>query len=183
MTGLVILGDTSGSVTLNAPAVAGNGTITLPTTGGTVRTTTTPGTVLQVIQTVIPATSFLATTGYNVDTQISGTITPTSSSNKILILMNFMIGTPTTSNAMVTGRIMRNGTEAYYIGQISGNVVGTRAVTNCAISYLDSPSTTSAVTYKLNIASVDGAEIRIGAWGYDTSWRSPTSITMMEIAG
>lgn len=36
MTGLVILGDTSGSVTVNAPAVAGSTTLTLPTKSGTV---------------------------------------------------------------------------------------------------------------------------------------------------
>jgi hypothetical protein len=40
MSAVVIAGDTSGSVTLNAPAVAGTTTLTLPTTSGTVLTTT-----------------------------------------------------------------------------------------------------------------------------------------------
>jgi len=43
MSSLVINGDTSGSVTLAAPAVAGSNTITLPTTGGTVLTTASTG--------------------------------------------------------------------------------------------------------------------------------------------
>jgi hypothetical protein len=36
MSSLTILGDTSGSVILAAPAIAGSGTLTLPTTGGTI---------------------------------------------------------------------------------------------------------------------------------------------------
>ena len=39
MSSVTILGDTSGSVVLAAPAVAGSSTITLPTTGGTVMAT------------------------------------------------------------------------------------------------------------------------------------------------
>lgn len=54
MSSLTLLGDTSGSVILQAPAVAGSGTVTLPTTGGTIRTTTTPGTVLQNYVTLVP---------------------------------------------------------------------------------------------------------------------------------
>jgi hypothetical protein len=47
MSSVIIAGDTSGSVTLSAPAVAGTPTLTLPTTTGTILTTTggvTPGT-------------------------------------------------------------------------------------------------------------------------------------------
>jgi hypothetical protein len=39
MSNLTILGDTSGSVLIQAPAVAGSGTLTLPTTSGTVALT------------------------------------------------------------------------------------------------------------------------------------------------
>jgi hypothetical protein len=47
MASIIISGDTSGSATLQAQAIAGNTTLTLPTTSGTVLTTTggvTPGT-------------------------------------------------------------------------------------------------------------------------------------------
>lgn len=43
MSSVVIAGDTSGSVTLQAPAVAGTTTLTLPSTSGTMATTTTLG--------------------------------------------------------------------------------------------------------------------------------------------
>ena len=47
MANLVISGDTSGTVTLTAPAVAGTTTLTLPTTSGTIVTGTTPsGTIV-----------------------------------------------------------------------------------------------------------------------------------------
>lgn len=42
MAGVIISGDTSGSVTLQAPAVAGSTTLTLPTTTATLATLTTP---------------------------------------------------------------------------------------------------------------------------------------------
>ena len=42
MASVVISGDTSGSVTITAPAVAGTPTLTLPTTTGTLATLTTP---------------------------------------------------------------------------------------------------------------------------------------------
>ena len=42
MASVVVNGDTSGSVTLSAPAVAGTVTVTLPSTSGTMATLTTP---------------------------------------------------------------------------------------------------------------------------------------------
>jgi hypothetical protein len=42
MSGVIIAGNTSGSVTLDAPAVSGSTVITLPTTSGTMATLTTP---------------------------------------------------------------------------------------------------------------------------------------------
>jgi len=47
MSSVVISGDTSGSVTLSAPAVAGSTTLTLPTTSGTVITTASTAVVTQ----------------------------------------------------------------------------------------------------------------------------------------
>jgi hypothetical protein len=47
MASVVILGDTSGSVTITAPAVAGTPTLTLPTTTGTILTTASTAVVTQ----------------------------------------------------------------------------------------------------------------------------------------
>ena len=50
MASLVLTGDTSGQVTIAAPAVAGTNTLTLPALTGTILTNKTAGTVLQVQQ-------------------------------------------------------------------------------------------------------------------------------------
>ncbi|MDO8943906.1 MAG: hypothetical protein Q7U75_12030, partial [Desulfobacterales bacterium] len=48
MSGLILTGATSGTISLEPPAIAGTRTITLPAESGTVRTTVSSGTVLQV---------------------------------------------------------------------------------------------------------------------------------------
>ena len=47
MSSIVVAGDTSGSVTISAPAVAGTPTLTLPTTSGTILTSGTAVTAAQ----------------------------------------------------------------------------------------------------------------------------------------
>ena len=52
MSSVIIAGNTSGTITLDAPNIAGTTTLTLPTTSGTVITTGNipTGSVLQVVQ-------------------------------------------------------------------------------------------------------------------------------------
>jgi hypothetical protein len=47
MSSVIIAGDTSGTITLAAPAVAGSTTLTLPATSGTMLTTASTGVVTQ----------------------------------------------------------------------------------------------------------------------------------------
>jgi hypothetical protein len=82
-------------------------------------------------------------------TGLTATITPSSASNKILCRFspNLYFGS---SNSIGAGfRIDRNGTNVYQTGSI--NNVGTIVILggNLIIEYLDSPATTSAVTYTL----------------------------------
>ena len=49
MSSIVVSGDTSGAITLQAPAVAGTNTLSLPAVTGTVLTDKYAGTVLQVV--------------------------------------------------------------------------------------------------------------------------------------
>jgi hypothetical protein len=140
------------------------------------------GTVVQVVQYVIPGSSYTTFTGFNTNTQIQGSITPTSASSKILVTMNYNIGTATTSLAMCTAQITRNGTSVFSIGQIAGNVVSTRSLQNVSHTYLDSPNTTSSTAYRLQVNSVDGATCYIGGWGYaPADWNSNCVLTLMEI--
>ncbi len=187
---IVLQGSTSGSVTLQEPAVAGSTVLTLPAVSGNVLTDTSPkaGNVIQVVQTVKTDT-FTTTSGTAVDiTGLSVNITPTSSSNKILI-----IGV-TSGNNVSTGffqRYLRNST---VIGVGTGdspqtangliyNPGGSTQVSTSFI-FLDSPATTSSITYKSQIWSSGAGNttyINIAPNGAGNGG-AISSITVMEIA-
>jgi hypothetical protein len=94
MSQVIIAGDTSGTITLQAPAVSGSTTLTLPALTGTVLTNKTAGTVLQVVnfQTGAVATGTTSIPRDNTIPQItegneymSLAITPTNVNNKLKI--------------------------------------------------------------------------------------------------
>ena len=136
----------------------------------------TTGTVLQVVQgtgtTVTTVTSANAWT----TTDASVTITPSSASSKIYIV-HTAGGLSSTSNSDIGLRIQRSGTTIYEADRFMYSNTSTWVPLNWAIHYLDSPSTTSAITYTLDIdKSSSSGEIRHS----DTSrW----VFTAMEIAG
>ena len=87
MASIVLAGSSSGSVTVAAPAAAGSTTLTLPAVTGTVITTTSPkaGNIIQVVQAVKTDTFTTSSTSFVDITGLSVTITPSSSSSKILV--------------------------------------------------------------------------------------------------
>jgi hypothetical protein len=76
MSSVVIAGDTSGTVTLAAPAVSGTTTLTLPATTGTVVTKDTNG-ILSVNGVQFPATQSASADANCLDDYEEGTFTPT----------------------------------------------------------------------------------------------------------
>jgi hypothetical protein len=130
------------------------------------------------------STSLVDITGFSV------TITPTSASNKILILINLNIGS---SNPVIKGTLLRDATE---IG--IGDAAGSRSRVSLAdiadqtgtqsqvgYSFLDSPATTSATTYKLQIAAGSAGTILVNRAfdDSDIAARNMTisTITVMEV--
>lgn len=115
----------------------------------------------KVVQIVTATTSTTGTSTSNVyaDTGLTATITPTSASNKVLVLV-FQSGVgKNTGNTYCQIKLVRGVTDLIVItgdaglnGGASSNFVGT-----CSAVYLDSPATTSATTYKTQFAS--GANI------------------------
>ncbi len=104
---------------------------------------------------------------------LTASITPSSSSNKIYVTVNSTIYT--SNNASVT--LYRDTTN------IGGSTYGFGRLTNpddiwesFSITYLDSPSTTSSVTYKLGARSESG-NIYVGGDGDQIN-----TITLMEVA-
>ena len=142
------------------------------------------GAVLQVLQ-ANTTTETAISSGERVFSDVSGlsqVITPKYSDSKVLIrcMISYYQTNHADSGAI---RIMRGSTEIYgdihnvgYQDTQAGNVV--------MIEYLDSPSTTSATTYKIQAARNYGTS---GSSFYiNTTFDSqPTgsNITLMEIAG
>jgi hypothetical protein len=157
---IVLVGSTSGSVTLQEPAVAGSTVLTLPAVSGTVLTTGSSGqsipkaalptgSVLQVVQgSTTTGTTLAAGTSFTAS-NLTASITPTSSSSKVLILINGQMYGSTTS-AEPQGTIYRNNTTNLISGssQMTDTYSGAGAVVSNAVCvYLDSPATTSSTTY------------------------------------
>lgn len=137
------------------------------------------GRVLQVVQGTT-TTSVSRTTAGTVDTGLTATITPTSSTSKILVIAHHNGVRKQTVNCYMEFYLLRGASTIAlmalaqgYTGSTSDNQSGT--VSTC---YLDSPATTSATTYKTQFGYAGSAggtcSIQINS---DVS-----SITLMEIA-
>ena len=189
MSSVVISGDTSGAITLAAPAVAGTNTITLPASTGTVLTTGSPqsGGVIQVV-TTNKTDTFSTSSGSFVDvTGLSVSITPKFSTSTILVLA-FVNGSISGTTMMCN--LVRNSTN---IAQPTGSPANgaTTNITSAAtdnskpstIVYLDSPATTSSTTYKLQVRTENGSTTGYVNRRADSATHAYIStITVMEIA-
>jgi hypothetical protein len=152
------------------------------------------GQVIQVVQTT--NTSRSATSCANGGTDIPGmsvSITPSSSSNKILVLVNLAFNAP--ENEGLVGMILRNGTKinqntsgpgvAGYFGVATAND-GNYRLWSASAAYLDSPATTSAITYKVQVGGVNGTRtFYLNGTGRNsgTDATGASTITVMEIKG
>jgi len=134
------------------------------------------GSVLQVKSGVFATETQLTQTS-NQATGISVSITPSSTSNKILVKTVFplQIG----NSGLIVCTIYRGSTNlgsgSMGLGRYYHNGV-TSADRNFAIQYLDSPSTTSATTYQVYLKCSGGTHY----WGVGNA---SGSITAMEIKG
>ena len=144
---LALSGTSNGS--LNNLSLSGN-TATIVDTGKA-------GTIVQVVQSIY-STQVASTTNVLADTGLSATITPTSSSNKILVMFSQAGLQKNTSNTGVVLRLFRGTTQILDIAYNTGftNSTATNRVGTASSMKLDSPATTSAVTYKTQFSSVGG---------------------------
>ena len=126
------------------------------------------GKVLQVVQGTTTTSTTISSSTLT-DTTITATITPSASTSKILVLVMSNPDYYRTSgtNATMDAVVKRDSTtildfntgdkSASYI-EVTG-VINVYAQTFFNISYLDSPATTSAITYKVQAAAVTGTTI------------------------
>lgn len=141
------------------------------------------GGILQVKQQVY-STYFTTTSSSFTDTGITLSITPTSSSSKILVLAGIQTSNGTGANAAETAfQIVRGSTairgfeRPIFAYDQSGDQVAISV--NMALSFLDSPSTTSATTYKIQ-CKISAGTMRIN--DHIVSGNGCSTLTLMEIS-
>jgi hypothetical protein len=145
-------------------------TVTLPAGVG--------GKVLQVVQSSYTATQFQTTSTSYVSVSQSASITPSSSSNKVLILtVGSLWSGSNAGSANLT--IYRGASNILNTGGMCISYSGAGSIWSTAnIVYLDSPSTTSSTTYSIYVKSQSGQNVYYNGNGDQTQ-----SIVLLEIAG
>lgn len=151
---------------------------------------------VQVIQTSITNVVSIATSSFTNLSGFTASITPSSASNKILIIAT--INMSMAGGTIGQMRFARNGS-AIFVGDASGSrtqvtfnqrgsYTGDNDTTHSfAGSFMDSPNTTSAVTYSVQGRTNNGGTFYLNrSWNNSDSGDSPlaaSSIILMEISG
>ena len=133
------------------------------------------GKINQVVQGTILSSQFNTTSSSFVDTGVSVSITPSATSSKILVSVTcsaLAIAT-TSTNGRCVGKIYRDstaiGTDGFQLSKVRQDGSYNQEVGACAsFQLLDTPSTTSAISYKLYIQKEAGDAVRISDVGYDS---------------
>jgi len=158
---------------------------------GTIPTSVAPGKgkVLQVVGTQTDTVFSTSSTSFVDATGFSLSITPSSASNKILVLLNFMYGN--SASVVNSCQLLRN-TDVIALGDpvntlgnvwLAHNQNGT-GFGHFGINYLDTPNSSSALTYKLQVLSGSGGTLKINARNDNNSLSERIgALTLMEIAG
>lgn len=154
-----------------------------------------PGAIVQVVSTTKTDTFSTTSTSFTDITGLSVSITPKSTSSKILVRYTVNQGKSATNTSAY--RILRDST-AIAIGDAAGS--RTRATNSSLVGgstpeielmtianeFQDSPASVSAITYKIQVLT-NGGTVHINRNGTDsdasTTFRSVSTITVMEIAG
>jgi len=169
-----------------------------------------PGSVLKVVNAVLTSPVTTTSSSY-VSTGLSVSITPTSLNSKILVMLTGIATSSDIGGSQSLFKIIRNKPTAntdvdnqstqslggdVACAVVEGNLPGypaypsnnpgtssrNRGSINCTL--LDSPNSASLVTYTLMFKNYQGAATALlGRWSWDTNWSTPTTLTLMEIAG
>ena len=152
------------------------------------------GGIIQVVSTHITAAFTTQSETYTDITGHSVTITPTRADSKILIDYRVSWMHTSSNGATATLRLLRNGTNIGVpvatddrMGILLLSLGSTQNMSNSSINYLDSPATTSAITYKIQIhldsAGGSGGHIfGINHYPPNDNYRGTSSITAYEVS-
>jgi hypothetical protein len=184
-----------GSVTIQEPNTASDFILSVPAATANLLTNRTAGTVLQVANSIKTGSQSTTSTSYVDVTDLSVSITPSSTSSKILVRV--CINNISQSTGDVVGFNLLRGSTTVTSSTTSGGLADTwdafavvggavtdpsRQLHSVSFDYLDSPSSTSSLTYKVQIR-VNANTGWINQWNLNTDVASVSTITVMEIAG
>lgn len=141
------------------------------------------GHVLQLLHTEDTTVTASTSTSY-ANTGFNLSITPSSTSSKVFMIFDFTAFTYSNNQSAEIGaafKIVRDSTDIKAFEDANGYTLKMERSANNyweayrqTLTHLDSPSTTSAVNYKLHHKRLIGGQFQI---------RGPSKITLMEIAG
>jgi hypothetical protein len=144
------------------------------------------GKILQVVSTTV--TTFTSSTSTaDITVGLTATITPTSASNKILVMYSLQGGTSDSYNATIyrgataicigtSGGSLRNSTSSFVVSSAGSGFISTQSQ-----QFLDSPATTSATTYDIK-CNTNGGTFYVNRRPSGTDFNSTSTVTLMEIA-
>ena len=169
--------------TVKATAFEGNGSALTGISGGK---------VLQVVSASKNDTFITTSTSFVDVTGLTANITPSSSSNKVLVTV--LLGRLATDDGGGFGaQVDRGGSSIYDLAQ--GNLAdcfgtgGGGGMTNnnrkndvSFIQFLDTPNSSSSLTYKIRVKRASAGSGYINRWGLNDDQGAVSSITLMEIA-
>ena len=138
------------------------------------------GYVLQVVH-GSTSTAVSNSTSTLADTGLTATITPKFATSKILVIVNQSDIYKQTNDTSCRIQLIRNSTSILQFAAFASGTASTaNNLTAAGASWLDSPATTSAVTYKTMFLSVGNTPTITLQF---TGGSSTSTITLMEIAG
>ena len=140
------------------------------------------GAIIQTVQTSTTTKTQTSTNGSWISVEPSATITPKFASSKILIIHS--AGGCASAGSSYGLRIMRDSTEIRVRARHGYGGDSALTSVNFDTTYLDSPNTTSAVTYSFDVyISASGGSLRHNDnAGHLTDINSATTI-LMEVSG
>lgn len=137
--------------------------------------------VLQVVNATY-STQASTTSSTYADTGLTASITPSSSTSKILITVDCADCANAYTNGSLLGlQLIRGGTSLIVFAGYAGFMTAgsyTMDFGSCSTTYLDSPATTSSTTYKVQIRSTNNT----GTMYMNYTGNSVSTITLMEIS-
>jgi hypothetical protein len=185
----VLLGNGTSAIQAVAPGTSGN---VLTSNGSTWSSSALPSSskILQVVQSNVSATFSTSSTSMTDITNMAVTITPKFSTSTIMVVATVLYGG---QNYNYFCNLLRgasaisqgSGSSGTNCTSVLGGITNTTyQMLENTISFLDSPATTSATTYKLQVSCQSGGTFYLNRSARDGSsdGRGTSSITVYEVA-